>query len=107
MAFRFKSRSTGDVVMLEHNAKQLLQILGKEPTGPGILLVEQMPAAIEAIKAAVAHEEAEYERKKQEAIEKGEYVPDPDRVSLRTRVAPFLEILMHCMEEKTEVVWGV
>ena len=59
MAFRFKSRSTGDVVMLEHNAKQLLQILGKEPTGPGILLVEQMPAAIEAIKAAVAHEEAE------------------------------------------------
>ena len=36
MAFRFKSRSTGDVVMLEHNAKQLLQILGKEPTGPEI-----------------------------------------------------------------------
>jgi len=107
MAFRFKSRSSGDVVMLEHNAKQLLQILGKEQSGPGILLVEQMPAAIEAIKAAVAHEEAEYERKKQEAMAKGEYVPDPDRVSLRTRVGPFLDMLKHCMNERTEVVWGV
>ncbi|MDO9610903.1 MAG: DUF1840 domain-containing protein [Serpentinimonas sp.] len=107
MAFRFKSRSTGDVVMLEHNAKQLLQILGKEQTGPGILLAEQMPAAIEALQAAVAHEEAEFERKKKEAIEKGEYVPDPERVSLRTRVAPFIDMLKHCMSERTEVVWGV
>lgn len=107
MAFRFKSRSTGDVVMLEHNAKQLLQIMGKERSGPGILLAEQMPAAIEAIQAAVAHEEAEFERKKQEALEKGEYAPDPDRISLRTRVGPFLDMLKHCMSEHTEVLWGV
>ncbi len=107
MVYRFKTKATGDVVMLDQNGKQLLEILGKDPNGPGILLVEQMPAAIEAIQAAVLQEEADYERRKQEAIEKGEYVPDPERVSLRTRVAPFLEMLKHCQRENAEVVWGV
>jgi hypothetical protein len=107
MVYRFKTKATGDVVMLDQNGKQLLEILGKDPAGPGILLVEQMPGAIDAIHKAVAHEEAEFERRKQEAMEKGEYVPDPERITLRTRVAPFLEMLTHCQRENAEVVWGV
>jgi hypothetical protein len=107
MLYRFKSKATGDVVMLEANGKQVLEILGKDPSGPGILLYAQMPAAIEALQAAVAHDEAEQARRHQEAEAAGDAAPEPDRVSLRTRVTPFIEMLRHCMREECEVVWGV
>ncbi len=107
MLYRFKCKATGDVVMLEPNGKQVLEILGKDPAGPGIILLEQMPAAIQALRDAVFEEECEFERLKQEALAKEEDMPDPDRVSLRTRVTPFIDMLNHCMREGCEVVWGV
>lgn len=107
MLYRFKSKATGDVVMLEKNGKQLLEILGKDPSGPGIILTEQMPAAIDALHAAVFEEECEFQRLKQEALARGEEPPDPDRISLRMRVTPFIEMLKHSIREESEVVWGV
>lgn len=107
MLYRFKCKATGDVVMLEPNGKQVLEILGKDPAGPGIILLEQMPAAVKALRDAVFEEECEFERLKQEALAKEEDMPDPDRVSLRTRVTPFIDMLNHCMREGCEVVWGV
>ncbi len=107
MLYRFKSKATGDVVMLEPNGKRVLEILGKDPGAPGIILLEQMPGAIDALKAAVVQEEAEHERQKQEAQANGEDEPEAERVSLRTRVAPFIDMLNHCIRERCEVVWGV
>lgn len=107
MLYRFKSKATGDLVMLEANGKQLLDILGKDPSGPGIVLCGQMPAAIEALQAAVLRDEAEQARRRQEAEAAGEPLPETDRISLRTRVTPFIEMLRHCMREECDVVWGV
>lgn len=107
MLYRFKSKASGDVVMLEPNGKRVLEILGKDPSGPGIILPEQMPQAVEALRAAVSEDEAEFQRLQQEALARGEETPDPDRISLRTRVAPFIDMLSHCMREQSEVVWGV
>lgn len=107
MLYRFKSKAAADVVMLEPNGRRVLEILGKDPGGPGIVLPDQMPAAIEALRLAVQQEEAEYERQKQEAEAASEQIPEADRVSLNTRVTPFIEMLNHCIRENTEVVWGV
>ena len=107
MLYRFKSKATGDVVMLEANGKQVLEILGKDPSGPGILLCSQMPAAIDALQAAVLQEEAELAQRRQEAEAAGEPLPETDRISLRTRVTPFIEMLRHCLREPCDVVWGV
>lgn len=107
MLYRFKSKASGDVVMLEHNGKQLLEILGKDPNGPGIVLPEQMPAAVKALRDAVFEDEAEFERLRQEALARGEDPPDPDRITLRVRVTPFIELLKYSMNENTEIVWGV
>ncbi|MEW6695091.1 MAG: DUF1840 domain-containing protein [Pseudomonadota bacterium] len=109
MLYRFKSKASGDVVMLEPTGRRVLEILGKDPAAPGIILPEQMPAAIEALRAAVVAEEAEAERQRQEAQARGEEPPVPpeERVPLRTRVAPFIEMLQHCQREQCEVVWGV
>ena len=47
--YRFKSRETGDVIMLEPHGKRLLEIIGKDPGPQGIVLPQQMPAAIQAL----------------------------------------------------------
>jgi hypothetical protein len=98
---------TGDVVMLEHNAKQLLEILGKDASAPGVLLCEDMPKALTAIEVAIAKDEADYQNRKQEAKAKGEPEPEPDRINLRMRTKPFIEMVQQCMREKVELVWGV
>ena len=58
MLYRFKSKASGDVVMLQPNGKQLLEILGKDRAGPGIILPEQIPAAIKILQDAVFEDEA-------------------------------------------------
>ena len=50
---------------------------------------------------------ARHARQVQEAKAKGEPPPEPERVSLRMRVAPFIEMVHRCEAEKVEIVWGV
>ena len=61
--YRFKSRETGDLVMLEPHGKRLLEIIGKDPGAQGIVLPQQMPAAIQALRDAVVQEEADQKRR--------------------------------------------
>lgn len=57
MVYKFKSQAAADVIMLQINAEQMLAIVGKTPSPQGIITVEQIPAAIAALEAAVlAHE---------------------------------------------------
>ncbi len=107
MLYRFKSKASGDVVMLQPNGKQLLEILGKDPSGPGIILPEQMPDAIKVLQDAVFEEEAELQREIQEALARDDDTPDPDRITLRVRVTPFIDLLTHSLRERTEIIWGV
>jgi hypothetical protein len=63
MLYKFKSRVTGDLIMLQPNGQRILRIIGLDkpgtPSGQGILLPEQIPGAIAALQAAVAQEEAQ------------------------------------------------
>ncbi len=105
--FRFKSRDTGDLVMLPHVGQRVLEILGKDPGGPGIILPEQMAGAVAALRAAIAAEEAEQQRLREEAAARGEPPPSFESVSLRMRCKPFIDMLQHCERAEVEIVWGV
>lgn len=105
--YRFKSRETGDLVMLRPHGQRILEILGKEPEGPGILAPEQMPAAMAALKEAVRQEEAMQQKLKDEAEARGELPPAFDPVNLRVRSAPFIEMLQRCEKARVDIVWGV
>lgn len=105
--YRFKSRETGDLVMLQASGKRILDILGKDPAGSGILRPEEMPGAIAALRAAVQAEEAQQQKMKDEAQANGEPPPQFDAVSLRMRAAPFIEMLERCAKAGVEVVWGL
>ena len=105
--YRFKSRETGDLVMLRPHGKRLLEILGKDPDHPGVLMPADIPAAIEAIRAAVLAEEADQKRQQEEAAARGEPPPLFDAVSLRMRSTPFIDMLQRCQQVGVEVMWGV
>ena len=112
MLYRFKSKNTGDVVMLEPNGRQLLEIIGKHPGAQGIVLKDEMPAAIEAIRAAIAHDEDMERQRQEEARRKAQQgeavvVPSPPGVSLRHRAQPFVEMMQRCIQTGDDVVWGV
>ena len=112
MLYKFKSRSTADVIMLEPNARQLLQIVGKDPDEHhGIVTVAQIPAAIAALEAAIAAEES---GNKANAQPDAEDDSDDDEeegsnaqgtVGLRQRAVQLLDMLTRSAAENNDVVW--
>lgn len=107
MLYKFKSKATGDVIMLEPQGKQILRIIGKEPGAKGIIEHGDMLAAIEALQKAVQQEEQMQAQAKAEAAEKGEPVPRFEGIGLRQRVVPFIDMLKRAQAQEVDVVWGV
>lgn len=111
MLYKFKSKAAGDVIMLQPNGQQLLEIIGKhtaaEPSVKGILLPEQMPAALDALALAIAQEEAA--RAEALARAQAEHQPPPRQevVSLRQRAVPLMEMMRQCLKAEQAIVWGV
>lgn len=107
---KFKSQATADVILLESSAHQVLHIIGKEHTPQGIITVDQIPAAVAALRAAVEHEEhhdpAPVEVQPDEHLDVDHAKPE-GHVSLRQRVAPFIDMLQRSAAEHKDVVWGV
>jgi hypothetical protein len=101
--YRFKSRETGDLVMLQQHGKRMLEILGKDPSGPGIIQPAEMSGAVQALRAAVAEDEAR--RKEEDGLQ--DDASPADAVSLRMRSAPFIEMLQRCEKAGADIVWGV
>ena len=111
MLYKFKSKTTGDVIMLQPNGRRVLEIIGKDTrsgTGDkGIILPEQMPAAIAALAAAIAKEEADQKAAVADALARFEPPPRFEAISLRQRALPFIEMLRRSGEAGHEIVWGV
>jgi hypothetical protein len=107
MLYKFKSKAAGDLIMLEPNGRRVLEIIGKEPKPKGIIEPDQIPAAIAALEAAVAKEEADQMALAEEARANGQKPPRFDAVTLRQRAVPFLDMLRRCQKANTEIVWGV
>ena len=107
MLFKFKSKVSGDLIMLEPNGRRVLEIIGKDAQPKGIILPEQMPAAVAALEAAIAKEESDQKAMAEQARAKGETPPRFDAVSLRQRAVPFIDMLRRCQKADQEIVWGV
>ena len=111
MLYKFKSKVTGDLIMLEPNGRRVLQIIGKElgsaEAGKGIVLPDQMAAAVAALQAAVAKEEAEREAATARALAEGKEAPKFEALGLRQRTLPFIEMLRRCAQAGEPITWGV
>ena len=107
MLYKFKSKATGDLIMLEPNGRRVLDIIGKDAGPKGIILPEEMPGALTKLDNAIAQEEAEHQAIVDEAKAKGQVPPTFDAVSLRQRAVPFIDMLKRCSQAGKEIVWGV
>lgn len=111
MLYKFKSKVTGDVIMLQPNGQRVLEIIGKHsasaPSLKGILLPEEMPQALAALKDAVQLEEAQ--QKEAIAQAQTENLPTPhfEAISLRQRTLPFIDMIDQCLKDKEAITWGV
>jgi hypothetical protein len=107
MLYKFKSKVTGDLIMLEPNGRQILKIVGKADQTKGILLPQEMDGSIAALEYAIAQDEAAWAQRRLEANAAGETLPRPDAITLRQRAVPFIDMLKQCRAAEKEVVWGV
>lgn len=114
--YKFKSRVTGDLIMLEPNGRQILAIIGKASDAnpaKGIVLPQDMPAAIAALQDAIAADESARAaalaeaKEKGEKGEQGESAPKLQGISLKQRALPFIDMLTRCHKADMEIVWGV
>lgn len=108
MLYKFKSRATADVIMLEPNGRQLLRIIGKNPDDAhGIVTAAQIPGAMAALEAAVAADEAARGATADEDEERAddEQGAAHDKVRLRQRAAPFIDMLRRSAADGHDVVW--
>lgn len=106
----FKSAATADVIYFGDVAKRMMELMGKEAGDQGIVTVEQLPAAIERLKAAIAADKESHRQQVQDEerkTEKAEGGGSRPRVSLTQRAVPLLEMLQTALRDKKPVVWGV
>lgn len=107
MLYRFKSRTSPDFVMLEAHARQLFDVIGKSPSPMGIITVEQIPAAIAALEAAMAQERGNAHNNDNFAVEDHENDAEVQHIGLRQRAAPLLHMLKDSLADNKDVTWGV
>ncbi len=106
----FKSAACADVIYFGDVARRMMALMGKDASDKGIVTVEQLPAAIAQLKAAIA-EDKEHHRQhvldEEPKTEKAEGGGQRPFVSLTQRVLPLLEMLEGSLKENKPVVWGV
>jgi hypothetical protein len=113
MIYRFKSKATSDLIMLGPQADQILSFMGKQPALQGVIEVDQMRAALDALIQAVVADDAlrSMEAQPDHAL-KFDQDEDPDPkalegVTLRQRAWPMVMMLKQALAEKKDIVWGV
>ncbi len=106
MIITFKSRATADTIMFGDNARQLLSLMGKSFDAKGIITLEQLPAAIDALKQAiVASREAERAQPQDDDNPEDRPPAMLMPVSLAQRAAPLIEQLERSLKAKQPVIW--
>lgn len=118
MLFRFKSKVTGDLLMLDPHGRRMLKVMGKGDDAQGIIQVKDIPACIVAIEQAI-DEEAQLVMAQKNRVnqpdERGMGPADQDQESngkaqavlFKHRALPMLDMLRKCQEAEVPIVWGV
>lgn len=110
MLFKFKSKAASDLIMLEPDARALLQMmLGDDPV-KGIVLAQDLSATIARLEAALAKESVNSRAPLESENQLPAHTDEDDSelpVFVSQRAAPMLQMLKRCLAENADLVWGV
>ena len=110
MMITFKSTASNDVLMFDTAAKDFLRCIGKAPdAATGIITVDQLPAAIDSVRAAIAADKTQPPTAADPAEKEVAGADDEhdERVGFGQRAMPMLELMERALAEGAPVVWGV
>lgn len=113
MLYKFKSKATGDVLMLGPDGDRLLSILGREPAPKGIIEPAAMAQAVALLKAAADADDAQRAQAGEADGDAGsdaggsEHATGRRGLPLRRRLWPMVDMLTRAEAAGQPVVWGV
>ena len=107
MIYKFKSKASGDIIMMGPTGDALLRAIGRAPAPKGIIEPAAMAAAMTAVEQAVLADEAARADAEREAAARGEKLAPREAVALRQRLWPMLDMLKRSAAANEPVVWGV
>jgi hypothetical protein len=102
MLVTFKTDAYANITMFGDVAVTLLKLMGHSGTVPGALLAEDLPAALERLRTAVArHPDTPLDPTSGSAKEEGE----ERHVSLAHRALPLIQLLEAANAARVNVMW--
>jgi hypothetical protein len=115
MSVTFKSKATGDLLMVNAHAEQVLTWLKKTAQRPGILQPHEMSAAMVALRSLPelsASDDADDQENEDNPDTQGlnthpAEVPMSEDISLRKRAWPLVQMMEAALAANEAIVWGV
>lgn len=109
MIYKFKSKATGDLIMLGPQGDMVMRLLGRTPSAQGIIEVADMPQALALLTQAVADDEVARQPVSSSTNDGNEPQAQDSQavvVGLRQRVWPLMEAIKRAHAENEPLVWG-
>lgn len=100
----FSSNAYGDITMFGDVAKQLLKMMGHSGTIPSAFYAEDVPAALERLKRAVAAGKDKSSGDTSTGTDNNNN-DEEQHVDLAVRAYPLIEMLTCAAEENCNVMW--
>jgi hypothetical protein len=101
MLVTFQTKAYSDITMFGDVAKQLLKLMGHSGTVPSAIAAEDVSAALERLRKAVAALPPGEKKPPKDDDQRGE----PPRVGLAQRAYPLLKLLEAAVAENCNVYW--
>jgi hypothetical protein len=107
MIVTFRSEAHADIIMFGDIAISLLKLMGHSGTVPSALLAEDVPAALERLKTAIAAHKATVEDESDSVQDDDDNDDDSGErtVNLAHRALPLIELLEASATAKCNVMW--
>jgi hypothetical protein len=100
MLVTFKTKAYANITMFGDVAVKLLRMMGHSGTVPGAILADDVPAALDRLRTAIADEKSRAAP---------EPAPDEDdgepRIGIAKRALPLLELLEAAAKRHNDVMW--
>jgi len=102
MLVTFKTKAYTNITMFGDVAIRLLKLMGHSGTVPSAILADDVPAALERLKAAIGDEKRKTGATRRDEPEDDEKGPP---VSLANRALPLIELLEAAAKRHCDVMW--
>ena len=97
MLVTFTTETYANITLFKDIALQLLKMMGHSPVVPGVIMAEDVPAALQHLRLAIDAERV--------SLATADDDEDGPRVSLKNRALPLLELLSTASSCDANVMW--